>query len=385
MRNLRFILGLATIAATIVATQAQIGGGGGARTGGAGGASGNGTRQYLNNTMIGDALIEVDPETRTIIVITDDETNTNIGNVIKALDKPKPQVLINVVFMEITHDNSSDIGIDGKFSYSQSGGRANTGSNFGIPGLDAATAAFAGSGGLYSLTAGDYEINFAALAEQGKLEVLSRPTILARNNQEAVITVGQEVPFIRNTQILQNGQQFNTVEYEDIGIILRVTPFITSDGLVEMIVSPEISTITGQTIPISEGVDAPVFAKRSAETVVVTPDGQTVVIGGLIEDNKTETIRKIPFLGDIPLLGAAFRRKETADTKTELLILLTPNIVNRPSELLRASQNEMERVSMTREAFPEQEFNKPVRDMSDEELERYIDSLKTRLDSKSEE
>ena len=103
-------------------------------------------------------------------------------------------------------------------------------------------------------------------------------------------------------------QPTNTITYDNVGIILRVTPFITSEGTVEMIVAPEISSLTAQTVPISSTVSAPVIDKRSAETVVVTPHGQTVVIGGLMETQRIEDIQKIPLLGDIPLLGAAFRR-----------------------------------------------------------------------------
>ena len=95
------------------------------------------------------------------------------------------------------------------------------------------------------------------------------------NNQEAIITVGQTVPFIDNVTFSQVGQQINTVTYRDIGIILRVTPFITQNGMVEMIVGPEISTITDETVTIQEGVEAPVFAKRAAEMVV---HGKTVIV-----------------------------------------------------------------------------------------------------------
>ena len=112
-----------------------------------------------------------------------------------------------------------------------------------------------------------------------------------------------------------------------------MTPFITQNGMVEMIVGPEISTITDQTVTIQEGVEAPVFAKRAAETVVVTPHGKTVIIGGLMEKNKVESKRKVPLLGDIPVLGWAFRRTVKEDTKTELLIFLTPYIVQDPSQL----------------------------------------------------
>ena len=331
---------------------------------GFGGFGGNttteGARQYFNNTMLGDALIEIDPETRSLIIITDEETNVHIDQVIQQLDRPKPQVLIKVVFVEVTHRDELDIGIEGSLGYTQETRDGELQSNYG----SLLSATLRSQGG-FQLLDSDFSVTARALAEAGNFEVLSRPSILARNNQEAIITVGQEVPFIRNPTISNTGQQTFPVEYEDIGIILRVTPFITSDGLVEMIVAPEISTISDETIPINN-IDYPVYAKRSAETVVVTGNGQTVVIGGLMERNKRETIRKVPLLGDIPLLGWAFRRKVKEDTKTELLIFLTPYVVNQPEELEQ----------LTREETNQTEFN-PI---PDEPLEKYIDNADKVID-----
>ncbi len=352
---------IALLATSLIVPKALGQGFGGGLGGGTTGA--NGQRQYFNNTMLGDAIIEIDPETRSLIVITDEETSVHIDKVIKQLDRPKPQVLIKVVFVEVTHRDDLDVGIEGSVNYTQNGGSASTviETLFG--------SATQTQGGFYRLLDNDFSITARAMAEAGNFEVLSRPSILARNNQEAIITVGQEVPFIRNTQISNTGQQINTVEYEDVGIILRVTPFITSDGLVEMIVAPEISTITDQTIPISDSVNAPVFAKRSAETVVVTGDGKTVVIGGLMERNKTESIRKVPLLGDIPVLGWAFRRKIKEDTKTELLIFLTPYVVNQPDELQRLTREETDKTELTPNVLP------------GEPLSKYIDNADDVMDS----
>src|SRR5690606_24185360 len=100
-----------------------------------------------------------------------------------------------------------------------------------------------------------------------------------------------------------------------------------NEGLVEMEVLPEISTLTAETVPISANVFAPVIAKRAAQTRVVVADGKTVVIGGLMEDNDTEQVRKVPLLGDLPILGVLFRRTIINKTKTELLIFLTPYVI----------------------------------------------------------
>ena len=106
-----------------------------------------------------------------------------------------------------------------------------------------------------------------------------------------------------------NGTPVSAINYQSVGIILRVTPFINSNGMVEMIVSPQISQLSAQSVTVSAGVSAPVIDLRSADTVVVTPDGQTIIIGGLMQNQKTQTDSKIPLLGDIPLLGNLFKRR----------------------------------------------------------------------------
>jgi type II secretory pathway component GspD/PulD (secretin) len=149
-----------------------------------------------------------------------------------------------------------------------------------------------------------------------------------------------------------------------VGVILKVTPFITEDGLVEMIVSPQISQIDPTlSFPISANangtgtINAPVIDMRSADTVAVTPDGLTVVIGGLMQTTKTETVTKIPFLGDVPLVGNLFRRTQKSDAKSELIIFLTPHIVAAPTELAALSAKEKQRSDATK-GLTEQELNK---------------------------
>ncbi len=351
---------IALLTTGLVSLQAQFGGFGG-------GLGNQQTRQYQNATQVGEALIEVDAETRSVIVITDEDTNLQIEQVLKTLDRPKPQVLIKVVFMEVTHRDDLDVGMEGAWN-KVSGSTTNiVQSAFGL--------ATPGQGGLYQLLDSDFNVTLRAISEAGKVEVLSRPSILARNNQEAIITVGQTVPFIDNVNFLQGGQQVNTVTYRDIGIILRVTPFITQDGMVEMIVAPEISTITDERVTISDGVEAPVFAKRAAETVVVTPHGRTVIIGGLMEKNKIESKRKVPLLGDIPILGWAFSRTVKEDTKTELLIFLTPYIVQDPRQLGEMTALESKNSQLPSKAFTEEELDQFVGEFEglkkEEDIEEY--------------
>jgi general secretion pathway protein D len=215
----------------------------------------------------------------------------------------------------------------------------------------------------------DYVVALKAIAQAGKAKVLSRPSVVARNNQPATITVGQSVPLITNVRFDNYGNAINSVTYQDVGIILHVTPFITTDGMVEMIIAPEQSELVQdrtQWVPISSGssgsVSAPVINNRSADTVVVTPDGQTVIIGGLMADSKAASESKIPLLGDIPLLGTLFKHKTKSNSKAELMIFLTPHIIQAPGELALVTEQETGKTDMRKE-------------FTEKELDKYLDGL----------
>lgn len=355
---------LALVAAAVLlgaheaSAQGQVQGGrGGVGAGGGGGGGGtnsNGTRSYSNSTLMGDATISSDVDTRRLIVVTDAATNENIKAIIASLDKPKPQVLINVVFMQVTHDNSFDLGAEatykGPVSISTNpDGTATT--KFGLARQVADNVTY---GAFYQLVGRDITATVHALSGVTKTEILSRPSILTRSNQQATILVGQSVPIVTGTQVAQTtGAITNTYTYQDVGIILKVTPFITSDGMVEMIVSPEISSISAQTVAGQTVID-----KRNADTVVVTRSDQTIVIGGLISSQKNDTESKVPILGDIPIVGYAFKRRNNDVVKSELLIFLTPHVVATPGELATLSGNERAQLDMAPQTFDKADISK---------------------------
>jgi general secretion pathway protein D len=367
------------------------GGGGlgaGARTGTSGGAGANATsRTYPANGTIPDAWFTIDPETRRVVVIAPEEAMQQVLSVLTNLDRPKPQVLIKVVFLEVTHNNALDIGVEGGWNKGVGNSTTlNASDVFGLGGLTSAPSnnvlnavgqpisAFQNAApvtsqgaGLYQVLGANYQATVRAIAQSGSAKILSRPSILARNNQPAQILVGELVPLITSVSYNGlNGTPINAVTYEQVGVILTVTPFITDDGLVEMIVAPTVSAIDPTTtVPISQGVNAPVIDTRQANTVAVTPDGQTVILGGLMQNTKSVTKTKIPFLGDIPLLGALFTRNQKSDTQTELMIFLTPYIVERPSELAALTGAEKNRAGAPEE----------MRSLSQEELYRFLDEL----------
>ena len=278
-----------------------------------------------------------------------------VRQIISDLDRPVPQVLIKVLIAEVTHDRSDDLGVDFSIlnlSRGLSGGY----------GLGNSVAATASPGGLaVTLVERQLATTFHALAVAGKLDVLSRPYILTSDNQEANILVGQNVPFITDSRVTDTGQTINTIQYQDIGIILDVTPHINTDGLVIMDVAPQISSQSDQSVTIQPGVNAPVFNTRSASSHVAVRDGDTIVIGGLMQDQKTQTITKVPLLGDIPYLGLLFQRDQVTKTKTELLIFLTPHVALSPVALQPMSIDEMKGVHLTPGAVQQGTFQEHIK------------------------
>jgi general secretion pathway protein D len=381
------------------------GGGGFNRAGGGGGIGGSTSSQYNNNGTVGSATISVDPVTHNIVVIADKETSEQIQRVIQSLDEPESQVLIKVVFLEVQHNNSSDIGVQGTYTGNPLGQQlgqlvgyvtnyqvfaassnaapsivpknilpqyqsVSVANNFALP---VSLPGASGSGGLYQVLGNDFTATIQAIAASGKSQVLSRPSILARDGQLAEIVVGQEIYLpsgVTYATVGSSGQAVPSINgsYQPIGIILYVTPFIGQNGLVEMILQPQDSSIDtsspGQIIAYGSSAlsTAPVYApninQTSANTVVVTPNGQTVVIGGLISNTKSSADSKIPFLGDIPIFGQLFRSSSKAEGKTELLMFLTPHIVDAPSQLAVMSSGEMRQTPLLTNSISEQELDR---------------------------
>jgi general secretion pathway protein D len=295
--------------------------------------------------------------------MTSSKNYAKIKPIIDQLDRRLGQVLIKVLFAEITHSDDLDLGMEFSVLNLRSDGDSTLFStDFGVA---------AKSGGLVVKgVEGDLTATLRALQEVGKLNILSRPYILTRDNQTARINVGERVPFPNNTRVTETGQTITSIVYEEIGIILEVTPSINPEGLVIMDVRPEISTTTQKTLLISEGFEAPVFTTRSSETQVEVRDGQTIVIGGLVEDQLSENVQKVPLLGDIPLAGLLFRRTVKEKTKTELLIFLTPYVAIDDEKLTAISETERARSTLEQGGFGAEVFQK------------HMEGMKGTLDSK---
>ncbi len=329
-----------------------MGGRAGGFTGNAGGnASSSGSDDISDQTYI-----EADSDTNSLVILTSSKNYDKIRPVIEELDKPVPQVLIKVLIAELTVTNDFDLGMEFSTTRTRNSGDNYTIGSELIPDTD-------GTGLNANMLIGDFAGRILALQQEGKLNILSRPYILTSNNQTASITVGNSVPFITDSNYTETGQTVNTIEYQDVGIMLQVTPYINPNGLVIMDVAPEISAISDATIDFGNGVKSTIFSKRSSSSKVAVKNGQTVVIGGLMQDDESETIDKVPVLGDIPLLGLLFQRKTTSKGKTELLIFLTPQVAEDADILQGVSDFEKGKSKLLRESEPDSLLNQHIENM----------------------
>ncbi len=286
---------------------------------------GNAAGDDYAGTLVGQVTAVANEATNTLMVLTPEKNFTRVMAILESLDTPQPQVLIRVLIAEVTVSDDLDVGVEGEF-FNTSGSIDSVLTDFGV-------AAAGGGFKAVVLDSDDFLVNIRLLQQLGKLEIVSRPYILASDNQPSNMLVGQEFPFVTNTRETDAGNTINTIEYRDIGLILNVTPQINPDNRVTLDVTQELSAISGQTVPISDTLDATIIEKRMAQTRIAIKDGQTIVIGGLMEDKNTVTERKVPILGDLPVVGSLFRRKQEVKSKTELLLFLTPEIIRDVEEL----------------------------------------------------
>lgn len=294
-----------------------------------------------------EVTVQGDEKSNRLIVGVSPRYKESFDTLIKELDSTPPQVMIQVLLAEVTLDSSSTWGVDvhvGPFG----------GENYRIGAL-AAGAGVATALGVpnLSISSTDFELLIRALEAQGRLEVLSRPQILIKNNEEGHLQVGEKLQIADRTERLSNGNLSTTTRNQDVGIILNVTPSISADGFVSMEIAPEISAVTARTTQVSENLSTPIISVRQVKTSVMVKDGETIIIGGLIQTNDEERKTRIPLLSDIPLIGNVFRSSNFNHVKTELLVILTPKVIRSGHEEAIKTIRELTRQEIQRLSKPE--------------------------------
>jgi len=309
-------------------------------------ASSSGAMLQSVSGRAGEAFLPADPATNTLIVTAPEAVYRQLRPVIDKLDVRRAQVYIESLIVEVTSDQAAQFGIQwlgGQSTVANGGKGVVGGTNFGGAGQNilgaAQNIATLGPGlnvgvvdGQISLPGVGTITNLSflarALEQTAKANVLSTPTILTLDNEEARIVVGQNVPFITGQYLNPASaggatvNPFQTIERRDVGLTLRVRPQISEGGTIKLVIYQEVSSV--QDTAGSAGV---ITNKRSIETNVLVDDGSIVALGGLIEDKVSNAIDKVPLLGDIPVLGQLFRYETRKHQKTNLMVFLRPTVI----------------------------------------------------------
>ena len=289
--------------------------------------------------------IQADPATNSLIITAPEPQYRQLRAVIDKLDARRAQVFVESLIAEVSADKAAEFGIQFQGALGKKGDSniGLLGTNFNIGGtniisLAAQTAAARvapSAGANFGLATrqsnGVYVLGFLArfLESTGEGNVLSTPNLLTLDNEEARIVVGKNVPFITGQYTSNNSSSgsvnpFQTVERKDVGLTLRVKPQISEDGSVKLQVFQEVSSIDPSTLTNANG---PTTNKRSIESNVVVEDGAIVVLGGLLTDEYSGGVEKVPGLGDLPLFGNLFKGEKRGRTKTNLMVFLRPVVV----------------------------------------------------------
>jgi general secretion pathway protein D len=316
-------------------------------------------RGVIAAELEGGVKVTADKATNALVIVASPNDFETLIAVIKKLDIRRRQVFVEAVIMEIDVTKALDLGLEWRGAVQVGGGDSGAiigGSNFGLTGglndlltglasgnalIFPGTGLVAGGvGGSVTLPDGTKVPAIAAVlrasAANNNLNILSAPNLLTQNNKEAEIIVAENVPFIssqsRDSTNLAN--VINTVERKDVGITLRLTPHIHESEFVSMDIYQEASALKTDAVTLAQTATVgPTWTKRSAKTTVLVKSGDTVILGGIMQESNTENISKVPILGDIPLLGWLFKTKSKQKQKTNLVILLTPFIIQEPGRL----------------------------------------------------
>jgi general secretion pathway protein D len=303
--------------------------------------------------------IITDPVSNSIVVQGTAQEYAEIAKTLDKLDVVPRQVLIEARVYEVDITGALSFGLE--YALQHRGAGTTPLQFLGDYGVSSAGSLTASTGTVIGQTR-QLMAFLTASENRSRVKTLSAPTVLTTDSAEARIQVGQSVPVL-TSQGLALGGQFagnslftSTVNNVDTGIILTVTPRITSTGLVSLHINQEISN---EVPPPSAGIQSPSFTKRSVTTQAVAQDGQTIALGGLISYNYNKTTTRIPLLGDIPLLGTLFGSTSYNTTETELIVLLTPRIISTLPGATAATRELRDKLKDLQREFKKDELLKP--------------------------
>lgn len=300
--------------------------------------------------------IQADETLNALIIRAEPSDMADLQAIVNQLDVRRAQVLIEAAIVEVSGDMSSALGVQwasidqnkavGGINFTNVGNNLN-----GIIGAIEGTGPVALGAGI-SLAGGErdssgtqgYGALLQALASNSNANLLSTPSLMTLDNEEAVIVVGQNVPFITGSTSTSEtgGNPFQTITREDVGLTLRVLPQINDGDVIRLMVQQEVSSV----VPTSSAIASSdlITNKRSIETNILAENGETIVLGGLISDESSDSVQKIPILGDIPGLGALFKSRNKTAKKSNLIVFLKPSIIRDSKQSKEASKSQYDKI-----------------------------------------
>jgi general secretion pathway protein D len=297
--------------------------------------------------------IAPDEGTNALIITASAQDYEVISSIAEKLDIVREQVLVEMLIVEVSEDDLEEIGIDWATldDAVTSSVRAFASTNFGTR-IDYVSGDLEGlSVGAWKETGSGISIGaiLHALQKKTGVNILSTPHIMTSNHQKAKIIVGENRPFVMESRITETTDfitptVIKTFEYKDVGISLEIVPHISQGGLVRLEIVSEFTKLVEDVTTTSS--DTPTTAKRQAETVVSMNSGATVVIGGLIRDDKVTLEKKVPLVGDIPLVGELFKYKKDTLEKTNLIIFITPHVLTTNQDLQQITNKKKDEMDL---------------------------------------
>ena len=331
---------------------------------------------------LGDNIsITADPATNSLVIYASKQDYERILTLLKDLDIKRRQVLVEAVLLEVGIDDAEALG----FSFATSTGGTDGGgmikngnvlNSLANPGSIQGFAIAAASAGTLTLPNGTtvptQSALLTAVQDNGNVNVLSAPTILTTDNEEAEIVVGQNVPFLASTSSNESNlnNTFNQIDRQDVGITLRIVPQISSGEFVTLKIFTEVSNVIDSTANSTLG---PTTTIRTSDTTVITKDSQMVVTGGLISDGIADSENGVPYLMDIPVLGHLFKTTSGRHRKTNLLIFITPRIIKDQfdhREVTIAQRNSLEKEMAALKSYPDR-----LEYLRDERMDKVAEAL----------
>ncbi|NOR79795.1 MAG: hypothetical protein GQ529_03015 [Methyloprofundus sp.] len=290
------------------------------------------TSRSQGNASLEGVTIIADEPNNALIVMAEPQQYRVLSKIIKHLDVMPLQVLIDATIVAVKLDDDLSYGVQWKFSHS--GPNGSGGGGLGNPTTGGLLASAVSGGFTYGLlrSEGDVRLMFTALAKDERINVLSSPSLMVLNNQEATIKVGDSVPIrtaeSTNTSGSLDPIQTSSIEMLDTGVILKVKPRVNASGMIILEIDQSVDTASKTTSDTgTSNIDSPTILKRQIQTTVTVVDGESIVLGGLINEQHTFDNTGIPFLKDIPYIGWLFGVQGKKVIKDELIVIITPRVV----------------------------------------------------------